>query len=47
MLSSGFGCHSAAHLGIISSSRIYLGLYSQAIIAFDELGTGNITRWGV
>ena len=47
MLSSGFGLSFSASLGYhFIPSRIYLGLYSQAIVAFDELATGDIASWG-
>ena len=47
MLSSGFGMSISSSFGYhFIPSRIYLGLYSQAIIAFDELGTGKATGWG-
>ena len=47
MLSSGFGMSFSSSFGYhFIPSRIYLGLYSQAIIAFDELGTGKATGWG-
>ena len=47
MLSSGFGMSFSSSFGYhFIPSRIYLGFYSQAIIAFDELGTGKATGWG-
>ena len=46
MLSSGFGMSFSSSFGYhFIPSRIYLGLYSQGIIAFDELGTGKATGW--
>ena len=47
MLSSGFGMSISSSFGYhFIPSRIYLGLYSQTIIAFDELGSGKATGWG-
>ena len=47
MLSSGFGLSFSSSFGYhFIPSRIYLGLYSQAIFAFDELGTGDVANWG-
>ena len=47
MLSSGFGMSFSSSFGYhFIPSRIYLGFYSQVIIAFDELGTGKATGWG-
>ena len=47
MLSSGLGLSLSSSLGYhFIPSRLYLGFYSQAIIAFDELGTGEPTGWG-
>ena len=47
MLSSGYGLTFSSSLGYhFLPSRYYLGVYSQSIIAFDEVKESSVTGWG-
>ena len=46
MLSSGYGLSLSSSFGYhFIPSRIYLGMYMQSIIAFDEVSSGKTTGW--
>ena len=46
MLSSGYGLSLSSSFGYhFIPSRIYLGMYMQSIIAFDEILSGKTTGW--
>ena len=47
MLSSGYGLSLSSSFGYhFIPSRIYLGMYMQSIVAFNEVSSGKITGWG-